>query len=252
MKNRLFKYSTVAMWVLAGVTILTTNVHADTNANAQSTVTTTSAAVVNNTTTAASSSAPTSAAQAVNDSTSAAASSANAVSVANSTASSSASMSTPVAVAPAAVDSWGDTGRWHRSYDNSWTYTKSDGNQASDEWAFIDGSWYYFEPDGKMADNGWYTTIWNDQAMTYYFDANGHYETNCWHEQRDSDRLDAKVTWTYSKSDGTQAENEWLYINGAWYYFEPDGQMLANGWYEEPWNGEYRYYHFDANGHCLN
>lgn len=36
------------------------------------------------------------------------------------------------------------------------------------------------------------------------------------------------TTWAYSKSDGTEAYDEWVWINGSWYYF--DGyELTTNG-----------------------
>lgn len=43
--------------------------------------------------------------------------------------------------------------------------------------------------------------------------------------------------WTYRKTDGSFAQNEWEYINGRWYVFDGKGYMIkgwfqqADGWY---------------------
>ena len=148
------------------------------------------------------------------------------------------------------------TNSWH-SYNNgkyaypeyTWSYSKSDGTRAESEWLWINGAWYYFDGAGDMVANGWHGASWNDQYNEYYFDVNGHYVTNCWHSF--SNGHNQYPTWSYSKADGTRAENEWLWINGAWYYFDGAGDMVANGWHYAPWNGEYREYYFDVNGHCL-
>jgi glucan-binding YG repeat protein len=137
-----------------------------------------------------------------------------------------------------------NSNQWHYDkYTNEWTYSKSDGTRADNEWLWINGAWYYF--DGSvMAANGWHSGYWNSDWRTYYFDANGHYETNQWHYDKYTKE------WTYSKSDGTRADNEWLWINGAWYYF--DGSvMAANGWHSGYWNSDWRTYYFDANGHYV-
>lgn len=134
-----------------------------------------------------------------------------------------------------------------RNYDGTydWTYRKADGTRASNEWLLINGSWYYFD-GSTMAVNGWHYAPWYGQGHSYYFDANGHYVTNSWHASRN---YDGTYDWTYSKADGTQANNEWLWINGAWYYFDGN-DMVANGWHYAPWNGNYNEYYFDVNGHC--
>ena len=138
-----------------------------------------------------------------------------------------------------------------RNYDGTydWTYRKADGTRAEDEWLLINGSWYYFDASGEMVNNGWHYAPWYGQGNSYYFDVNGHYVTNSWHST--SNGNNQYPTWTYSKADGTRAEDEWLWINGAWYYFDASGEMVANGWHYAPWNGEYREYYFDVNGHCL-
>ena len=38
-----------------------------------------------------------------------------------------------------------------------------------------------------------------------------YYYPNQWYESSDG-------SWSYFKNDGTRANNEWLWINGAWYY----------------------------------
>ena len=143
-----------------------------------------------------------------------------------------------------------ETSCWHSIYHKysdttTWTYSKADGTRAENEWLWINGSWYYFD-GSDLANDGWTGTNWRGNYKYYYFDANGHYETNCWHSTYD--KWNDVTTWTYSKADGTRAEDEWLPINGSWYYF--DGDTLAtNGWHGTWWNGQYVRYYFDANGH---
>lgn len=35
--------------------------------------------------------------------------------------------------------------------------------------------------------------------------------------------------WRFLRADGSQQQNDWLFINGKWYYFEADGRMKT-GW----------------------
>lgn len=130
------------------------------------------------------------------------------------------------------------TNYWdHDLSDNTWSYAKSDGKQARDEW--INNGQYYMDDTGVMATNGWHTDK-NDNS--YYFDNNGHYLTNHW------DHNTSDNTWSYAKDDGKQAENEWVSINGKQYYFNENGVMAANGWHDD--NNDNTYY-FDTNGHYL-
>ena len=129
---------------------------------------------------------------------------------------------------------------WH--YDgsnNEWSYSKSDGKKANSEWVLINGSWYYFDWSGEMAANGWHG---DNSGNKYYFDSNGHYLTNYWTYNGSSNE------WKYAKVDGKQAQSEWVWINGSWYYFDWSGEMAANGWHGD--NSGNKYY-FDSNGHYL-
>ena len=133
---------------------------------------------------------------------------------------------------------------WHQDNDGNWTYSKSDGKQANEEWVVApSGKWYYFDDDGNMVHDGWYETNYKDDWSTYYFDHNGHYEVNTWHK-------DENDNWTYSKSDGKQANKEWLKVtDGKWYYFDDDGNMAHNGWVDTRLhNGDYSAYYFDNDG----
>ena len=131
---------------------------------------------------------------------------------------------------------------WHRAYDG-WTFSKKDGTRAESEWVVApDGQWYYFEDNGEMAANGWVNTYYNGSWKTYYFDSNGHYSKNAWHI--------VDGNWTFSKKDGTRAEREWVVApDGQWYYFDYDGSMAANGWVDTYYNGSWKTYYFDSNGH---
>ena len=134
---------------------------------------------------------------------------------------------------------------WHYNGD-TWSYSKGDGTQANTEWVVApDGKWYYFDEDGEMAHDGWEDTRLHDGSWAkYYFDSNGHYAVNTWHQDTDS-------TWTYSKDDGRQASDEWVIApDGQWYYFESDGEMAHDGWVDTRLHdGSWNKYYFDHNGH---
>ena len=54
-----------------------------------------------------------------------------------------------------------------------------------------------------MARDGWVNTLLhNGSKSKYYFDENGHYLKNAWHDDYNGR--------TYFKSDGKQAHNEWV------------------------------------------
>lgn len=41
-----------------------------------------------------------------------------------------------------------------------------------------------------------------------------------------------ETSWQFIRSDGTQAVNTWLKIDGLWYYFDGSGTMLHDQWVE--------------------
>ena len=95
-----------------------------------------------------------------------------------------------------------------------------------------------------MAANGWVNTYYNGNMKNYYFDNNGHYSSNTWHR--------VAGNWTFSKKDGTRAESEWVYApDKKWYYFDYNGNMAANGWIDTYYNGSWKTYYFDNNGHYM-
>ena len=146
-------------------------------------------------------------------------------------------------------------GRWLHDGGNYWEYVKSDGTQAENEWLTINGKRYYFNGSGYMAHDGWETTYPTKKdytighhSITYHFDEDGQIDHNEWLH-------DGGNYWEYVKSDGTQAENEWLTINGKRYYFNGSGYMAHDGWETTyPTKKDYTIghhsitYHFDEDG----
>ena len=134
---------------------------------------------------------------------------------------------------------------WHNDGTEK-VYFKSDGSQALSEWVkAVDGQWYYFDKNGHMAHDGVkkdIPTINGGVVNTYYFDHNGHYEVNTWHKDGNEE--------IYFKSDGTQANQEWVTTATGRYYFDYKGQMVHGGWvFTIPTNGPVATYYFDDNGH---
>lgn len=137
-----------------------------------------------------------------------------------------------------------NTNKWrYNSNIKTWSYVKSDGTDANQEWLKDkDNQWYYFDFNGDMVTNSWFDT----NGKIYYFDKNGHYLTNHWVYSSDEN------IWRYAKKDGTQATEEWLKMpDGHWYYFDDYGVMVTNGWYDTLSEGSWKKYYFDKNGHPL-
>lgn len=118
---------------------------------------------------------------------------------------------------------------WHKDSDGNWSYSKTDGKQATEEWVNMPGDVrYYFDADGNMAHDGWVDTLTDGAWTKYYFDHDGHYEVNTWH-QDGNEKM-------YFKSDGTQANNEWVNTTTGRYYFDKNGHYAKNAWHEEDGN----------------
>ena len=109
--------------------------------------------------------------------------------------------------------------------------------------------------------NGDYKMVMDGNSVTTT--AKATYASNMWYE-REPDM------WFWFKEDGYLARNEWLEIEGSWYYFGEDYLMFRNKWYKdssENWfylkdDGKMaksetiridgKDYIFDHNGVCVN
>lgn len=121
-------------------------------------------------------------------------------------------------------------GRFEGSGD-VWTYMKTDGTQARNEWIASDGKWYYFGDNGLMK-YGWFLDP----------------KTNLWYmlsKEHDGTFGAAKYGWHHEEQDGKwyflspfsgEMLLSWQYIDHNWYYFTSsnEGQTYfednANGW----------------------
>ena len=122
--------------------------------------------------------------------------------------------------------------------DGDWTYLKDKG-QVATGWQTIDGIQLYFDGTGKQI-KGERILI---DGKYYYFDKNsGELLRNAFHSFSSSYKLyfgndGAQVFgWytldghrVYFKENGIQAKDDLLLIDGNYYYFNQDGQLLVNG-----------------------
>ncbi|MCI7715425.1 MAG: hypothetical protein MSL49_09070 [Lactobacillus johnsonii] len=139
-----------------------------------------------------------------------------------------------------------NTNKWrYNSNIKTWSYVKSDGTDANQEWLKDkDNQWYYFDKNGNMASNGWFatTSTQEDNGKKYYFNKDGHYLTDYWAYDPYG------KTWSYARNDGVQANDQWVKAkDNQWYYFDFNGDMVTNSWFDT--NG--KIYYFDKNGHYL-
>ncbi|MBE5943294.1 MAG: hypothetical protein E7258_00070 [Lachnospiraceae bacterium] len=98
----------------------------------------------------------------------------------------------------------------------NYSYAKADGKLAYDEWICLNGTWFYLD--------GYYyvTGLQEIDGVTYYFDDYGRLVktfttiADGW-QQLGND-------WYYGR-DGVFVRDEYVYINGIWYFFYSDGAM---------------------------
>ena len=107
-----------------------------------------------------------------------------------------------------------------------WYYLKESGVMAQG-WQTVKGKYYYFKAGGAMASEEYCDGYWLDKSGEWNYKA------------RASWKSDSKG-WYYQDTTGWYAKNQWLKIDGKWYFFKPDGYMA----YSEYWNG----YWFNADG----
>lgn len=107
--------------------------------------------------------------------------------------------------------SFAASGYWHFT-PRGWWYEYSDGSYAKSE--YIDGCW--------LNGDGWYDSdwdaCWKSNRFGWWYESTGWYPTNQW--------LKIDGYWYYFKSSGYIAVNEWI---GS-YYFGNDGRMMRNSW----------------------
>ena len=94
---------------------------------------------------------------------------------------------------------------------NGWWVEDSDGWYPTNQWQKIDGKWYYFCADGYMDYSEYRDGCWlgSDGAWIeeYY---GGTWNLN-------------STGWWYSDSSGWYPANEWLWIDGVYYFFDSKG-----------------------------
>lgn len=132
----------------------------------------------------------------------------------------------------------------------SFFFLQADGTYANNQWVEINQQWYYFKSGGYMAKNQW--------QGDYYLKDNG--------IMAQSELVHLPDPF-YLKADGRYAQEEWIQVNGQWYYFkklgyaaknewvgqyylEDNGQMAVNKWIYD--NKSQSYFYLKADGSRLN
>ena len=101
--------------------------------------------------------------------------------------------------------------------DEKWYYATDSGKIIRNKWEKINGSWYRFDESGIMLSK----TIYNDYLL----------KTSGAMAEKDWVQMDEK--WYYATDSGKAIRDKWEKINGSWYSFHKDGDMLSSQWKEK-------------------
>ena len=101
--------------------------------------------------------------------------------------------------------------------DEKWYYATDSGKIIRNKWEKINGSWYRFDESGTMLSK----TIYNDYLL----------KTSGAMAEKDWVQMDEK--WYYATDSGKAIRDKWEKINGSWYSFHKDGDMLSSQWKEK-------------------
>ena len=107
-------------------------------------------------------------------------------------------------------------GTW-KSDARGWWYELTDGSYPQWDWLYIDGFWYFFDRNGYMDYNAYRFGCWIRPDGTWDYD----YCDGTWKSDG--------TGWWY-EDNGWYPTDQWLKIDGYWYYFKADGYMAAKQW----------------------
>lgn len=147
----------------------------------------------------------------------------------------------------AMVTGWYNTAAANSVY-GSWIFTNADGTRY-DGWLKDGGAWYFIQDgrmlqneyvyeyvteDGKVENDTWYPSDAKD-VNTYYVGRDGKMITG-WYDMSSSSALGTSKSWMFASADGT-IKAQWVW-DGAWYFIESNGYMVADCRYECYEDGE--------------
>ncbi|MEY8354108.1 cell wall-binding protein [Lachnospiraceae bacterium 54-53] len=105
----------------------------------------------------------------------------------------------------------------------SWKFYEEGDYYATDSWKKYGEDWYYLDEDGEITTSA--------EIDEYYVDDSGKRVTNQWVSVTNDNYWDSddapEVFWHYYGKDGKSVVSKWQKIDGQWYYFDDQGQMLT-------------------------
>lgn len=124
---------------------------------------------------------------------------------------------------------------------NNWNFYKNN-EKIKQNWLRDNGRWYYFDENGVMIS---YESKQIGERIYVFGKSGAMVESKGWIKAMEDKNIinNYGESYFYSNGDGTVKKNDWVKDNGKWYYFNPEGVMLAN---QIVYDG--KMYALDANG----
>lgn len=129
----------------------------------------------------------------------------------------------------------------HVNY-KQYVYANANGALARNEWKYIGGYWYYFNEDGIM----YSAVIVRIDGQWCEFDSDGHFTGYVTIDENAIDTYTGWLefvdgTWGYAYL-GYSAYGQTLLIDGTWYAFDNDSNMVTDGAWQDDRTTKFFYY----------
>lgn len=105
-----------------------------------------------------------------------------------------------------------------------WWFKENDGSYPVWDWRYIDREWYFFDRNGYMDSNAYRFGCW--------LNSDGSWDTSYSNGKWKND-----INGWWYEDNGWYPTNQWLKIDGYWYYFKSDGYMASNEYIDGYWLG---------------
>ena len=126
----------------------------------------------------------------------------------------------------------------------AWYYAGADGKILVNGWHELEGRYYYFYPGGNSPRTSFFTA----EDKRYYVDAEGVRPEPGWFS---TENVDSKgnpyVNWYYVQPDGSLLTDGWHELDGITYYFDKNGNSPRKRWV----NLEDNRYYVDDTGELM-
>lgn len=114
-------------------------------------------------------------------------------------------------------------GTWKKD-GTGWWFEYTNGSYPVWDWVYTDNNWYFFDRSGYMCSSEYRFGCWLNADGSW----NTAYSNGTWKSNA--------TGWWY-EDNGWYPVNQWLKIDGYWYYFKGDGYMACNEYIDGYWLG---------------